>query len=236
MEAGKQGSANNHLAVLDVLRGLAILMVYFYHCLQWSHGSTHFPWKGYFRDFSQPLEFILISPLTWGGYGVAVFFVISGFCIHLSFARSRSSGFGEFFYKRFWRIVPPFLVALGVFLVGDILTGQIKSNSEALWQFGTHALLVHNFWQDTYYGVNPSFWSIAVEAQLYAIYPLLWICSQKIGWNKALAVTLIVELGIRSWSAFARLDIPPPPPKSSRPALSATGFHGRLAQQSLKHG
>ena len=51
-----------------------------------------------------------------------VFFVISGFCIHLQWARARAHHqegqiqFGAFWKRRIRRLYPPYLIALVLFL------------------------------------------------------------------------------------------------------------------------
>ena len=155
--------------LLDAIRGGAVLMVLIYHCLFWAVGSTHLPYRHGVRDFEAHPELTAMAPLTFGWAGVAIFFVVSGFCIHLSFLNCERWGY--FFWKRFWRIYPPYLAALFLFFVMDSAAGQLRDEAE--FQLITHALLVHNFWSETHFGINPSFWSIAVEAQLYVIYPIL---------------------------------------------------------------
>jgi peptidoglycan/LPS O-acetylase OafA/YrhL len=72
----------------------------------------------------------------------------------------------------------------------------LRSGTE-WWQFLSHVFAVHNFGSETYAGINPSFWSIAVEVQLYLIYPLLLALVRKIGWEKTLIATMVLELFIR---------------------------------------
>ena len=58
-----------------------------------------------------------------GALGVRIFFVISGFCIHLRCARAASLGetprvaFFPFWKRRFWRLYPAYLAALALFAV-----------------------------------------------------------------------------------------------------------------------
>jgi peptidoglycan/LPS O-acetylase OafA/YrhL len=181
-----------HFGWLDSVRGFAVLFVLAYHCLFWPFQSTHISWKGNCRDFGQSLDFLILTPITFGWAGVAVFFVVSGFCIHLSFLRHPN--FKNFFWKRFWRICPPYFVCLILFFVGDLATGQLVGTSNATFQFFSHFFFVHNLWKETHFGINPSFWSIAVEAQLYLIYPILLVFQKRLGWARALSAALILEL------------------------------------------
>ena len=50
----------------------------------------------------------------------------------------------------------------------------------------SHLFLVHNFNPDWYYGINGAFWSIAVESQLYVLYPVLVALASRRGWPLAL--------------------------------------------------
>jgi peptidoglycan/LPS O-acetylase OafA/YrhL len=59
-----------------------------------------------------------------------------------------------------------------------------------------HALLIHNFRDDFIFGINGSFWSLAVEAQYYLLYPLLLAVTRVIGIHAVLATSLAVKLGI----------------------------------------
>ena len=125
------------------------------------------------RSFSVPPAFLVLSPLIFGNFGVAVFFVISGFCIQLSYARSAQAGFRAFYIRRFFRIYPPYLVALLFFAV---VFPPTRLGFAKLWdwaQFGSHLLLVHNFDARAFDGINGAFWSIAVEVQLYLLFPVL---------------------------------------------------------------
>jgi peptidoglycan/LPS O-acetylase OafA/YrhL len=174
----------------DILRGVAILIVFAYH----SFGSVYgwyTPWSGWHRDFSSmsasfvPCYYVM----TQGWAGVPLFFVISGFCIHYSYLRSSKFAAGKFFWRRFWRIYPAYVVALLVFTVVtsvDIRTGQ------GAFQFLSHSLFAHNVKLESFYGINPSFWSIAIEVQLYLLYPLLLFLRSRIGLPKSMAVLLAI--------------------------------------------
>lgn len=151
------------------------------------------------RDIRQaPLAYWLVLPCSFGAAGVAIFFVVSGFCIHVSHVKSQETDFYGFSIRRVLRIIPPYFAALLIF--GFIYPWRKVLISPDGWiQFWSHLGLVHNLHGDTYFGINPSFWSIAVEFQLYLIYPLLFLISRKWSWNIAIIVAMLIELSIRAY-------------------------------------
>lgn len=183
---------------LESVRGVAILAVLAYHIAGAAYGTDRLGWDGILPDFeSRPA---VLFPLSFGCYGVAVFFVLSGFLIHHTFTGSWRAYVG----RRFWRIYPPYLVALAGFVV--------LSRTSDVWQILSHALLIHNFTGSTLFGICPAFWSIAVECQLYALYPLILAASVRFGWRHTLAVCAASEVLSRlAWGAALTADrwIPP---------------------------
>ena len=145
----------------DVLRGVAILAVIAYHINGPIYGWA-LPWNGAWRDFSAPPSrpFFALYPATLGWAGVSLFFVLSGFCIHMSFLRAGEFSAAKFFWQRFWRIYPAYLAALVGFACLD---WRELAGHGAAKQLLSYALLIHNFRSSTLFGINPSFWSIATE-------------------------------------------------------------------------
>lgn len=191
-----------HLPVLDTVRGVAILMVFLYHAMGASWGQFSLRWDGWLPDLEVARSYLALVPLTFGKYGVAVFFVVSGFCIHLSHARSSQPGWRRFFYRRFFRIYPPYALALVFFAVAWPWTWLDFATTEGQVQWALHALALHNLLNWTFLGINPSFWSIAVEVQLYAIYPLLLWLASRWGWGRSLIVAGVLEVGLRAWDSY----------------------------------
>jgi peptidoglycan/LPS O-acetylase OafA/YrhL len=148
-------------------------------------------------DLKAFMTSILLYPFTIGWSGVAMFFVISGFCIHLSFMNLRTGSFGTFYIRRLFRIYPPYLFALLAFAI--VFPGtQMAFSKLAQWaQLGTHMLFVHNYVPWCLWGINPDFWSIAVEVQLYLLFPALLLAVRRWGWRNALVVLGVIECG--SW-------------------------------------
>ena len=172
------------LGFLDELRGLAIVAVFVYHAYD----------VALRRADLGPLTRALLMPLEFGWGGVALFFVISGCCIQLSYATDPR--WGAFFRRRLCRIVPAYaLVLIGLMTVFP--STRVSWAPFNVEQFLSHLFLVHN-WIDLrfLYGVNPSFWTLAVEAQLYVVFPLLVLLVSRLGWRWSLMIAIVLEVGL----------------------------------------
>lgn len=177
-------------------------MVFVFHCLGLSFGFDQLNWDGWWRSFDAPPSFLAMLPVTFGWIGVPVFFVVSGFCIHLSYQRATDKSVSVFYLKRFFRIYPPYLVALLVFSFLPPWNYIPLNSLECVTQFLSHLFMVHNYGERTFYGINSTFWSVAVESHLYLIYPLLLAIVHRAGWKTALAITVTTEIGLRGFAAF----------------------------------
>jgi len=183
-------STNTHLLAVDLLRGAAIVMVVVYHSFGPVYGY-YVPWKGWFRNFAAApnLPLIAFYPISIGWTGVALFFVLSGFCIHWSFLRSPNFSNPRFFWRRFWRLVPAYYAALIAF---SILVRLPLDTLDGIKQIVVHALFIHNFQESTFFEINPSFWSIATEVQLYLLFPMLLLIRRQGGMQACLLFTFSV--------------------------------------------
>ena len=190
-----EASINRHIDFLDPIRGVAILLVFVYHSLGASFGLFQLPWGHWFRDFKVAPSFLLLTPATFGWVGVAIFFVVSGFCIHLSF--SRSPQWKLFFWRRFFRIYPLYFVTLLFFAFALPTTRLHSVSSWSANQLVSHLFLFHNFRDQSIYSINASYWSIAVEVQLYALYPLLIALATRFGWGRSLVAIAAIEVTLR---------------------------------------
>lgn len=195
--------SEERISFLDHIRGIAILLVLAFHALEPAFGMNTVPFQGWWRDFgSVPKSILPLLPLSFGWAGVAIFFVVSGFCVHLSHQRSKHKELKVFFIRRIFRIVPPYTLALCLFAFVVPLSRLHGEHAENVRQFVSHLFLVHNFHEDLAYGINGPFWSIATEFQLYLLYPLLLVAVRRWGWNGALWVTAAIEIGLRTVDLF----------------------------------
>ena len=177
------GPPRQWLAGLDGVRGLAALFVVVNHVFL--RAFPGYPvdrapfWAGWF---------------IYGRFAVVVFIVLSGFSLALSPARHgwRLDGASRFARRRALRILPPYYAALAFSLAVAWLVvpppGQGVPDAKSVVVNG---LLVQNL-----VGAptpDQSFWSIAVEAQLYVVFPLLLLMVRRWGAVVMVAtVTLVV--------------------------------------------
>ena len=189
------------LRSIDALRGIAALGVVLYHAVE--QGKNVLP-NSLFDYPVRALQFIS----SFGYIGVYLFFVISGFCIHLQWAKARATGvepevrFGPFWKRRLRRLYPPYVIALGLFLLVAHSYGELNFTHFFFYDIVMHLLMLHNLDSQTCYTINGVFWTLAIEEQLYLAYFLLLFVRHRWGWR----VTLAVCLGARvAWMVLSHL-------------------------------
>jgi len=177
----------SHLKRIDVLRAVAILLVFSSHFHRGIYGPTGTTWSGPWFHWSDHPSLggqIFRITLINGNLGVCLFFVISGLCIRLSHFSHRHFSLKEFYQRRFWRIYPPYALVLAVcVLLGTDPTGVSWQN------LLLHVLMIHNLSITYATAINSPFWSLALEVQCYLLYPVLLFLHDKLG---ALRTALIL--------------------------------------------
>lgn len=199
-----------HLAFLDLVRGIAVLGVFIFHTLDPVLHRHEVPWSGLWRSLPLSVAEFFFTLASFGKYGVAVFFVISGFCIQLSYAKSKDKHWLPFFIRRSFRILPTYWFWLGIFTCLTLaLSWQAGLTPISFKNIGMHGLLLQNFRGSVVYSINPSFWSLAVETQLYLLFPVLIFIVSKWGWKSSLVLIFLIEIGFRFWSSCGGIDMKP---------------------------
>lgn len=188
-----QPQTEGRLQSIDALRGVAALGVVLYHAVWQTANATPD------NVFRWPVK--LIQFLSSFGYiGVFLFFVISGFCIHLQWAKARASGkprqidFASFWKRRIRRLYPPYLFALALFFLMAALSTGIDVTHFFVYDVVMHLLMLHNLDPQTCYSINGVFWTLAVEEQLYLAYFLLLFLRTRWGWGPTLAICALARL------------------------------------------
>lgn len=151
----------DHLQVVDALRGYAILLVIAVHSI------------GHNKDLVWPA----IRPLSLGFYGVQLFFLASALTLLMSWSRSNDSfarRSGKFLIRRFFRIAPLYYLAVIFYWFAyqaqpDEFSVQVLLGS----------LLFYNAWSPYLIPTVPGWtpvpggWSIGVEFCFYFVFPFL---------------------------------------------------------------
>jgi len=173
---------------LDGIRGLAALFVVLNHIFERA-------WPGYPAD---PAPF-WAAWLIYGRFAVVIFIALSGFSLGLGPARSgwRFKSIATYAHRRAWRILPPYWAALGFSLVMAwfVLTqpGWAVPNGKSAVVYGLLA-------QDVFSVGDPNraFWSIAIEAQLYVLLPLLLLLVRRVSARAmaGLVAAIVVTMGL----------------------------------------
>jgi peptidoglycan/LPS O-acetylase OafA/YrhL len=175
---------------IQVLRGLAVLLVLFYHAG--------------------------LAPLSGGYLGVDIFFVISGFLITTLIAEGiRAGNFSlrSFYFRRARRLLP---AAYTTFLACLLLAPWVLYQQE-LRDFATQAVGALTFtgnivlWQQTGYFEGSSelkpllhVWSLALEEQYYFIMPALLLFLPQRRWRIACVLLLLASLALCIAGTFVK--------------------------------
>lgn len=198
-----------HIGFIDALRALAALYVMVGHAF-----AQLAPYQAALAEMhpgaERLLTFITVALFRHGHLAVAVFIVISGYCLMLPLARHDRLGLdsaGRFLQRRAWRILPPYYAALGVTLLLMFLVPGMSNVSKgegfaALpafepWIIVSHVLLVHH-WSDAWIiKIVPPFWSIGVEWHIYFLMPLVFLpLLRELGKVKMIVVTAMLGIGL----------------------------------------
>jgi len=149
-----------HIAALDGIRGLGVILVLFYH-----YGSSA-------AVFGLDNQLLRLTGIGWSG--VDLFFVLSGFLITgiLYDTKTRKHYFKNFYARRTLRIFPLYYVAAITVVLLAVITGYgLLGGSNPLWVF----LYAGNFQMAVEGGGSTldHFWSLAIEEQFYLIWPFV---------------------------------------------------------------
>jgi peptidoglycan/LPS O-acetylase OafA/YrhL len=177
--------AEKHIPALDGIRGLAVLLVVFYH----TGGGAK----------SSHLALRTIGTVNkYGWSGVTLFFVLSGFLITgiLWDTREDPHHLKNFYARRSLRIFPLYYFALALVFLGSIPYGAFHECLSRIWVYVLYLQNVDAF------GLHPHalpstlitvhFWSLAVEEQFYLLWPALLLRMKTLKQAQNLCLAVIV--------------------------------------------
>lgn len=161
--------------------------------------------------FSRSSLSILKGFVDHGGFGVVIFFVLSGFIL----AYSYNAGVGKirgtklaFWGARVARLYPTYVV--GIILMAPVVL--VRSTEPAWQQLASGVLsfaLIQSWFNSlgTSWGMwNPPGWSLSAEAFFYLLFPAIYVTLSKLS-TMRLAVFAIVCWGIGVLSVFTQVVV-----------------------------
>lgn len=199
-----QAAFANKETFIDAMRGVAALLVAYFHCRQVAWVGVHrFHEVAGFSFEPGALLAYLTLPIAWGSAGVSIFFVISGYCIHRNQASrlvadpSYRLDTRIFWARRFARIYPVLFAALLLTLALDSISLGLPPINHKILDIGPKAFLISLFSMQGVlahpYGSNGALWTLAIEVQFYLMYPLLFAARRRMGVLPTMAAIAVIN-------------------------------------------
>ena len=190
----KLSKKSGYLPSLDGWRAIAIVGVLLAHDRSWHIGK-------------HSLEYVM----GMGGYGVNLFFAISGFLITTRILEEESLvgsfHIGRFYTRRLFRIQPAqfaYLFVIAVLIVSGV---PHRLSFADTWHTWTASLLMYvNF---LYRSGSPNlltghFWTLAIEEHFYLLLSLVLFFVKKQRAIVLVALFLLFDLPMENWDALRR--------------------------------
>jgi peptidoglycan/LPS O-acetylase OafA/YrhL len=190
MDTGQNDSHPlKRVLLVESARGAAAVYVCLHHVILIGHLADSFKWAKF-----------LFYPLSFGQEAVYLFFFLSGFSIHYSSYKrplETIGGIGHYYYLRFRRIYPIFLIAVGLSIALGDFTSFLGIISNTPCHPSVRDLTyVLFFLSDVHEGSwhsglanDPALWSLSYEIPYYLVYPFFWMCCKRFGIGRAFAAT-----------------------------------------------
>ena len=191
-----QKSPGSRISELDGLRGIAILMVLFFHFTTYMMQL---------RGWPRHPRFVLYELFQVGWTGVDLFFVLSGYLITgiLVDSVGHANYYRNFIIRRSLRIFPLYYACLIFYAFVTYWPGPVRwvdylHAGGALWYvgyLGNVKAFLDNAWPGA--AMLTPLWSLQVEEQFYLSFPLLvWILARR-RLAQVLAISVVAALALR---------------------------------------
>ncbi len=190
------------MGFIDGMRGVAAFYVVIQHCC-----TLMDPYFRFQRQGAQPGWMgMIMAPFWYGHLAVAAFITISGFCLQWSLeerSKGKLTDYLKFMQRRCRRILPPYYACLAFSLLTCwLITSKQKGMPWAIYlpvnpeNVLSHIFMIHNLRPDWMYKINGVLWSIAIEFQLYLLFPCLVILLNSIKKNVFIGFVLMSTVAI----------------------------------------
>ena len=150
---------------LDALRGLAALYVILFH-------------TAFSPQPNLGLPGVALLPVLFGGTGILLFFVISGFSLSMTMPRHSASGrlLWSYSISRIFRIAPLFYFILALSVGRDYFLSGVR---DPLGLIGINALFLFNLFPSLEAGIVWASWTIGIEMLYYVLFPIIYSLSSR---------------------------------------------------------
>lgn len=195
------GGSIRHFPALDGLRGLAILLVFAFHCFPQPAG-----------EFLAADVLLTLKSSFW--FGVDLFFVLSGYLITgiLVDTREAKNRVVAFYARRTLRIFPLYygvvlLVFGGAELLGAVSRIGLDGTASLPWflVYGFNFYLaIYQSWPDS--SILNHFWTLCVEEQFYLVWPwLVWsVPSRRLPW--VIGATILFAIAVKALAFLPAIE------------------------------
>jgi len=205
-------TTENRLLGADFVRASACCVVLAHHLVQRIDGGSELG--------RHPLAHMFNIV---GGFGVAMFFVLSGFLLARPFWQAFDRGeplpsLRTYALRRLARIVPGFWLALTVSFVLSVAVFGFKLDWWLVWRYVAGLLLISDWHWTTFFPVEVDgpLWSIGMEASSYVMLPVgFWALfalarGRLSGWQARIGWLLVIAAALAAhWLFFNLVAVDP---------------------------
>ena len=138
------------LDIVDFLRGYSIFTIVLMHLIQ-----------------SYPISNMLMKASSFGGAGVHVFMLCSGFGLYLSYL-DKPLTYPQFLKRRFLKVYLPYVIVITI----SALVPFYNTSPDKWIQFLSHIFLFKMFVEEWECSYDIQFWFVSTIIQFYLIWPV----------------------------------------------------------------
>ena len=196
---------------LDGIRAIAVIMVITLHSWGLSGKANilfHLPVTNHIIN--------LTPMISSGGFGVDLFFILSGFLLSQYWLKADYLGQSrpsllKYFKRRFFRIAPAYYCVLFlvlIFMMPLYINPVMVFSQEGMYNLGLHLIFAqYFFWLSANsFSVLGVLWTLTIEMTFYIVLPYIVILFLRNRWLKTMPITMLITL---IWLWLAKYSLQP---------------------------
>jgi peptidoglycan/LPS O-acetylase OafA/YrhL len=183
------------LVWLDVTKGLAILVVVYFHFFRTYFEHRVLPaadWSNFGASTGTVLKHVWLELSGLGFHAVGAFIILSGWALMQSTAMRAASGrvaWSQWYRARLFRLYPMYWVAHVVYLLSPFVARFEKIDGRIV--LSLLGLRFIDIGMNFFY-LNAAWWYFSMLIQFYLIFPLLFAAARKLGPGTFLLVACFI--------------------------------------------